>query len=58
MEELRVSVQAGNKGSKMLVEYCIVLGDAGWMIEREGQLYGPYPSQQNAVSEAFYGRII
>jgi hypothetical protein len=38
----------------MRVEYCVVLRDSGWMIEREGQLYGPYSSQQEAVREAVY----
>lgn len=38
----------------MCIEYCIVLRDKGWMIEREGQLYGPYSSKQEAVREAVY----
>jgi len=38
----------------MCVEYCIILRDGGWMIERQGQLYGPYSSQEEAVREAVY----
>lgn len=38
----------------MCVEYCIILRDEGWMIDRQGQLYGPYSSQQEAVREAVY----
>ena len=36
------------------VEYCIVRHDKGWMIDREGQFYGPYASKQDAVREAVY----
>ena len=38
----------------MVVEYRIALRNEGWMIEREGQLYGPYLSKQEAVREALY----
>ena len=38
----------------MAVEYRIALRNEGWMIEREGQLYGPYLSKQEAVREALY----
>ena len=38
----------------MAVKYRVVLREQGWMIEREGQLYGPYPSKQEAVGEAVY----
>lgn len=38
----------------MAVEYRIALRNEGWIIEREGQLYGPYASKQDAVREAFY----
>jgi hypothetical protein len=38
----------------MAVEYHIALRDEGWMIDREGQLYGPYSSQQEAMREAVY----
>jgi hypothetical protein len=38
----------------MAVEYRIALRNEGWMIEREGQLFGPYSSKQEAMSEAFY----
>ena len=38
----------------MCVEYCVILRDGSWMIERQGQLYGPYSSQQEAVREAVY----
>ena len=38
----------------MRVEYCIVLRDKSWMIERQGQFYGPYSSKQEAVREAIY----
>jgi hypothetical protein len=40
--------------SGMAIEYRIALRDRGWMIEREGQLYGPYSSKQEAVHEAVY----
>lgn len=40
--------------TEMRVEYCIVLRDEGWMIERQGQFYGPYSSKQEAVREATY----
>jgi hypothetical protein len=40
--------------AEMRVEYCIVLRDEGWMIERQGQFYGPYSSKQEAVREATY----
>jgi len=40
--------------AEMCIEYCIILRDEGWMIERQGQLYGPYPSQQQALREAEY----
>jgi hypothetical protein len=40
--------------AKMAVEYRIALRNEGWMIEREGQLYGPYGSKQEALSEAVY----
>jgi hypothetical protein len=40
--------------AKMSVEYRINLREQGWMIERQGQLYGPYSSQQEAVREAIY----
>jgi hypothetical protein len=40
--------------TQMRVEYCIVLRDKGWMIERQGQSYGPYSSKQVAVREANY----
>src|SRR5688572_19314099 len=43
-----------NRLSAMAVEYRIALRDRGWMIEREGQLYGPYSSKQEAVHEAVY----
>jgi len=36
------------------IEYCVVRRDEGWMIERQGQLYGPYSSQHEAVREAVY----
>jgi hypothetical protein len=38
----------------MGVEYCVILRDEGWMIERHGHLYGPYSSQQEAMHEAVY----
>jgi hypothetical protein len=38
----------------MSVEYRINVREQGWMIERQGQLYGPYSSQQEAVREATY----
>jgi hypothetical protein len=38
----------------MRIEYCVILRDEGWMIERQGQLYGPFSSQQEAVREAVY----
>jgi hypothetical protein len=38
----------------MSVEYRINLREQGWMIERQGQHYGPYSSQQEAVREATY----
>jgi len=38
----------------MSVEYRISLRDERWMIERQGQFYGPYSSQQEALSEAVY----
>jgi hypothetical protein len=38
----------------MAIEYRIALRDGGWMIEREGQLYGPFSSKQEAVHEAVY----
>lgn len=38
----------------MRVEYYVIFHDGGWMIKREGQLYGPYPSQQEAVCEAVF----
>jgi hypothetical protein len=38
----------------MAIEYRIALCERGWMIEREGQLYGPYSSKQEAVHEAVY----
>jgi hypothetical protein len=40
--------------AEMRVEYCIVVHDKGWMIERQGQFYGPYASKQEAVREATY----
>jgi hypothetical protein len=36
------------------VEYCVVHRDEGWMIERHGQFYGPYSTQDEAVREAMY----
>jgi hypothetical protein len=38
----------------MRIEYRVTLRDEGWMIERQGQLYGPFSSQQEAVREANY----
>jgi hypothetical protein len=38
----------------MRIEYRVTLRDEGWMIERQGQLYGPFSSQQEAVREAAY----
>ena len=38
----------------MAIEYRIALRDGGWVIEREGQLYGPYSSKEEAVHEAMY----
>ena len=38
----------------MAVEYHIALRNEGWMIEREGQHYGPYASKQEAMREAVY----
>ena len=43
-----------NRLSAMAIEYRIALRDRGWMIEREGQLYGPYSSKQEALHEAVY----
>lgn len=40
--------------ANMAVEYRVALCEQGWMIEREGQLYGPYASKQEAVREAVY----
>jgi len=40
--------------NKRGIEYCVVRRDNGWMIERDGQFYGPYTSQREAVSEAVY----
>jgi hypothetical protein len=40
--------------SKTGVAYCVIRRDEGWMIERHGQFYGPYSSQQEAVREAVY----
>jgi hypothetical protein len=51
---IKASFQPDNHDAEMHGEYCIVLRDEGWMIERQGQLYGPYPSRQNAVNEAIY----
>jgi hypothetical protein len=36
------------------IEYCIVQHDKGWMIDRQGQCFGPYSSKQDAVREAVY----
>jgi len=38
----------------MRVEYYVIFYDGGWMIKRQGQFYGPYSSQQEAVREAVY----
>ena len=38
----------------MRVEYYVVHRPGGWMIERHGQYYGPYPSREKAVQEALY----
>lgn len=38
----------------MRVEYYVILQNEGWMIQRQGKLYGPYPSWQEAVGEAVY----
>jgi hypothetical protein len=47
-----VSVQPGNNDAEVRVEFCIVLRDEGWMIEREGRRYGPYDSRRDAMNEA------
>lgn len=38
----------------MRVEYYIIFHDAGWVIKREEQIYGPYSSLAEAVREAAY----
>lgn len=38
----------------MRVEYYVVQRPEGWMIERHGQYYGPYPCREKAVQEALY----
>ena len=38
----------------MRVQYCVMQLAEGWMIKREGRLYGPYRSQQEALQEAWY----
>ena len=43
-----------SRKNKKGIEYCVVRRNDGWMIERDGQFYGPYTSQQEAVSEAVY----
>ena len=43
-----------SRKNKSGIEYCVVRRDDGWMIERDGQFYGPYTSQHDAVREAVY----
>lgn len=43
-----------SRNNKTGIEYCVVRRDNGWMIERNGQFYGPYTSQDEAVREAAY----
>jgi hypothetical protein len=43
-----------NEEVSMRVDYYVIFQDGGWIIERQGQRYGPYPSSQAALSEAIY----